>query len=183
MSEKFNAIIAAETDGKPVASLREITLEDLVSNQSGLSRDFNGKEWESFFAEKSSPEKERRRMLKYCLKDKPVGQRGKYLSSNLGFVVAAAMIEKQAGQDFESLVRKHLGFNVSLSNDPLNPGFAFKAKSSTKEFVYEVEISEKGELENQVQGELSTVCSNIVGRRPAALLRCKTALALHVTGA
>ena len=47
--------------------LRAVTLDELLSHQSGLSKDITGQQWASFFKESESPELERRRMLKTVL--------------------------------------------------------------------------------------------------------------------
>ena len=88
--------------------LRDVTLTDLLTHQSGLRRDFGGPQWASFFAEKRQPAAERRRMLPLALKDEPEQKRGTYLYSNLGYVVAAAMLEERTDKNFESLMQKHI---------------------------------------------------------------------------
>ncbi len=92
-------------------ALRDVTLDQLLSHQSGLASDmkeFKGlkeSDWLSFFEEKADPELERRRMLKLILPFKPEHPRGEYHYSNLGFVIAAAMLEAKAGDSFENLMR------------------------------------------------------------------------------
>jgi len=44
-------------------SLRDVTLDELLSHQSGLASDLKGDDWLSFFEEKAGPPLERRRML------------------------------------------------------------------------------------------------------------------------
>jgi len=91
------------------ASLRDVTLDELLSHQSGLPpdlKDQKGREWGSFFEEKASPPLERRRMLELILVAKPEHARGEYHYSNLGYVVAAAMLETRGGDSFENLMRK-----------------------------------------------------------------------------
>lgn len=90
-------------------SLRDVTLNELLSHQSGLTSDLTdlgGNEWASFFKEKESPPDERGRMLKLVLKQKPEHPRGEFHYSNLGYVVAAAMLEKSSGQKFETMMRR-----------------------------------------------------------------------------
>ena len=89
-------------------SLRDVTLDELLSHQSGLRKDLGGVEWASFFKEKSKPTVERQRMLKLLLKQKPKHPRGKYHYSNLGYVVVAAMLEKSTGEEFETMMRRHV---------------------------------------------------------------------------
>jgi CubicO group peptidase (beta-lactamase class C family) len=69
-----------------------------------LRGDIGGIAWATFFAEKASPTAERRRMLKLILKEKPEFSRGEYHYSNLGYAVAAAMLEKSTGEAFETMM-------------------------------------------------------------------------------
>lgn len=95
-------------------SLRDVTLDELLSHQSGLASDLKEikgskpDEWLSFFEEKAAPPLERRRMLNLILAAKPDHPRGKYRYSNLGYVVAAAMLENKGGDSFENLMHRHV---------------------------------------------------------------------------
>ena len=87
-------------------SLRDVTLEELLSHQSGLQSDLGGKDWIGFFDEENSPTRERQRMLKLIMKKKPKHAHRKFTYSNLGYVVAAAMLEKQTGESYEALMHQ-----------------------------------------------------------------------------
>ena len=92
-------------------SLRAVTLDDLLSHQSGLPgdiSDISGPAWASFFEEKQSPVLERRRMLKLVLSKAPSQPQGKFSYSNLGYAIVAAMLETRARESFESLMKKHV---------------------------------------------------------------------------
>lgn len=60
--------------------LSGVTLDDLLSHQSGLRSDLNtvGAAWASFFDEENSPREGRVRMVKLVLKKKPKFKRGEY---------------------------------------------------------------------------------------------------------
>ncbi len=91
--------------------LQAVTLDQLLSHQSGLPgniSDISAQAWASFFDEKQSPTLERRRMLKLVLSESPTQPQGKFAYSNLGYAVASAMLETQAGEPFESLMKKHV---------------------------------------------------------------------------
>ncbi len=97
------------TDIHPL--LREVTLDEMLSHQSGLPGDISaisGPAWGSFFDEKQSPELERKRMLKLVLSKAPSHSQGKFAYSNLGYAIASAMLETRAGESFESLMKQHL---------------------------------------------------------------------------
>ncbi|MBC8356887.1 MAG: serine hydrolase [Planctomycetes bacterium] len=99
------------TDDHLHPKLRTITLEDLLSHQSGLPgniSDISGQAWVSFFEEKQSPVLERRRMLKLVLSKAPTQPQGTFSYSNLGYAIVSAMIETRARESFESLMKKHV---------------------------------------------------------------------------
>ena len=92
-------------------SLHDVTLNELLSHQSGLAAnltDLGGNDWGSFFQEKASPTVERRRMLMLIMKKKAKHSRGEYHYSNIGYVVAAAMLEKSTGEEFEAMMHRDI---------------------------------------------------------------------------
>mgnify|MGYP001815179111 FL=1 len=102
---------ANATDDDIHPKLRDVTLGELLSHQSGLTgdiSDISGPEWASFFAEDQSPVMERRRMLKLVLSTPPRQPRGTFAYSNLGYTIASAMLESRAREPFESLMKKHV---------------------------------------------------------------------------
>ncbi|TWU47266.1 D-alanyl-D-alanine carboxypeptidase precursor [Rubripirellula tenax] len=99
------------TDDLIHPKLRDVTLNELLSHQSGMAGDISEvskQAWGSFFAEKQSPVLERRRMLKLVLAKVPVHPRGSFAYSNMGYAIASAMIETRAQESFESLTKKHI---------------------------------------------------------------------------
>lgn len=91
--------------------LRKVTLDELLSHQSGLPEniaEISEQAWSSFFRQTQSPVLERRRMLKLVLSKKPIHPRGKFTYSNLGYAIVAAMLETRARESFESLMKKHV---------------------------------------------------------------------------
>jgi CubicO group peptidase (beta-lactamase class C family) len=96
--------------------LRKVTLEQLLAHTGGLPCDLpNGAEWSSFFAEKNTPPQERARMCRLVFATAPKGTVGKHEYSNLGYVIASAMLEERGKQPFEQLMQdrvfKPLGMN------------------------------------------------------------------------
>ena len=89
-------------------ALRDVTLDELLSHQSGVRKDLGGAAWSSFFKERSKPMLERQRMLKLIMNQKPEHKRGEYHYSNLGYVIAATMLEKRAGQAYETMMRRDI---------------------------------------------------------------------------
>ncbi|MEZ6138714.1 MAG: serine hydrolase [Pirellulaceae bacterium] len=117
------------TDKDIHPKLRTVTLDQLLSHQSGLPAnisDISGPAWASFFKEKQSPTLERRRMLKLVLSQAPAHPQGKFLYSNLGYAVASAMLETRAKEPYESLTKRHIF-------DPLEMQTAdFRSKKSAE---------------------------------------------------
>ena len=89
------------------AGFQEVTLEQLLVHTGGLQGDLppTSSEWSSFFAEKNTPEKERARMRALLLTKPPEGTVGQHAYSNLGYVMAAAMLEERGKQPFEQLMQ------------------------------------------------------------------------------
>lgn len=95
-------------------ALRDVTLDELLSHQSGLASDLKDmqgvkeSEWLSYFEEKARPAAERQRMVTLILGQKPAHPRGAYHYSNLGYVIAAAMLEANGGDSFENMMRQRV---------------------------------------------------------------------------
>ncbi|WP_436716917.1 serine hydrolase [Roseiconus lacunae] len=97
------------TDEHLHPKLRDVTLDELLSHQSGIAvniSDVSRSEWARFFAEKESPALERRRMLRIVLPKAPASPRGQFVYSNLGYAIAASMLETRAGRSFETLMKE-----------------------------------------------------------------------------
>lgn len=99
------------TDDDIHPKLRTVTLDELLSHQSGLPADISDisdRAWAGFFAEQQSPVLQRRRMLKLVLAEAPSQRRGKFTYSNLGYAIVSAMLETRARESFESLMKRHI---------------------------------------------------------------------------
>lgn len=91
--------------------LKSVTLDELLSHQSGLPgniSDISPQAWANFMQEKRSPVLERRTMLGLVLSQPPANVQRKFLYSNLGYAIVAAMLETRAREPYESLLRKHV---------------------------------------------------------------------------
>jgi CubicO group peptidase (beta-lactamase class C family) len=96
---------------QPIHSgFKPVTLEQLLAHAGGLQTDLplTGADWASFFAEKQKPEQERTRMCRLVLTKPPAGTVGKHAYSNLGYVVAAAMLEERGKKPFEQLMKERV---------------------------------------------------------------------------
>ena len=89
---------------------KDVTLEQLLAHSGGLQGDLpsDSAEWISFFAGRFEPERERARMCFLLLTKPPEGTVGEYAYSNLGYVVAAAMLEERTGMSLERLMQDRI---------------------------------------------------------------------------
>ncbi len=105
---QWSTTIAEVWPDLPVhAEFKNVTLEQLLAHTGGLQSDLplTGGEWSSFFAEKYKPEEERDRMCGILLPKPPAGTVGQHVYSNLGYVVAVAMLEQRGQQPFEKMMQ------------------------------------------------------------------------------
>jgi CubicO group peptidase (beta-lactamase class C family) len=95
---------------------KNVTLEQLLAHTGGLQENLpNGAEWSSFFAEKHKPEQERARMCSLVLTKAPAGTVGKHDYSNLGYVVAVAMLEERGKKPLEQLMKERVFDPLEMS--------------------------------------------------------------------
>ena len=104
---------------QPVHSgFKNVTLEQLLAHTAGLQENLptTGAEWASFFAEKYKPEQERARMCYLVLTKAPAGTVGKHEYSNLGYVIAAAMLEERGKKPLEQLMKERVFDPLEMTN-------------------------------------------------------------------
>ncbi|QDT48436.1 D-alanyl-D-alanine carboxypeptidase precursor [Symmachiella dynata] len=96
---------------------KKVTLEQLLAHTGGLQSDLpSGPEWRSFFAEQNKPEHERARLCYLVLTKPPQGTVGKHVYSNLGYAIAAAMLEERAKKPFEQLMQDRVFKPLGMTN-------------------------------------------------------------------
>lgn len=99
------------------ARFKNVTLKQLLAHTGGLQVDLPaGAEWSSFFDERFKPEQERARMCSLVLTKPPEGTVGKHVYSNLGYVVAAAMLEERGKKPFEQLMKDRVFRPLGMTN-------------------------------------------------------------------
>ena len=82
---------------------KDVTVKNILSHSAGFIRDVD------FTILKSSSPRERRiEALAWALKQPPAQQRGKFLYSNLGYMIAGAVIERLLDQSYESLMMERV---------------------------------------------------------------------------
>lgn len=91
-------------EGKMHASYRTVTLDELVRHRSGLAS--NAANWRAY--RDRDIKKRRFRHLKKNLRKRPAADRGEFLYSNLGYMIAGAMAEQVTSKSWEELMREHV---------------------------------------------------------------------------
>ena len=101
---------------------KEITLEWLLQNRSGLGNDPDRKLWARAFADSGAAQAQRKRFLEGFLKAPLAAEPGKeYIYSNAGFSLAGAMLEEAAGKSWEELVQKRIFERLKLTSGGFGP--------------------------------------------------------------
>ena len=77
---------------------KDVTIRDLLSHAAGFMRDANVQ------LHTSSPREQRKEIVDWALRQPATQPRGTYLYSNLGFVIAGAVIERVADRPYEEIV-------------------------------------------------------------------------------
>jgi CubicO group peptidase (beta-lactamase class C family) len=81
---------------------RDVTLRDLVTNQSGLPAHFSGP------LQAQDARGQRDEVAAWAFVQVPAAERGNYSYSNIGFAMAGAMLERAYGEAFEPLIQSRL---------------------------------------------------------------------------
>ena len=89
-------------------SVQGVTLEQLLSHAGGLPESLEGRAWASFFRERNPPRAERERLCRLVLRKPAASPVGEFSYSNVGYVVAAAMIEQRTDTPYEQLMQERL---------------------------------------------------------------------------
>lgn len=89
---------------------RDVTLRELLQHRSGLPAFTAGDEFDRLRASRAgkSPRVQRLEFAMQLLGEPPAGKRGKFVYSNAGYGIAAALIEQKTGDDWEQLLREKL---------------------------------------------------------------------------
>lgn len=85
------------------ADLRDVTLEDLLAHRGGIRRDMPSGAWSG-----STARAQRESAVAWGTANSPVGPRGSYAYSNVGYMIAGAMVERALGGTYEDLMRDRL---------------------------------------------------------------------------
>lgn len=83
----------------------DITLSQLLSHTSGLPRDVD---WEHYRDNDKTPTKLRLEVLQDALHSQTIASAGQFSYSNLGYVIAGAMLEQVSGKSWETLMQEEV---------------------------------------------------------------------------
>jgi CubicO group peptidase (beta-lactamase class C family) len=89
-------------------SLRNITVEQLLSHRAGLAAFETDEENATFPERKEAPREERKRFAMWLLTKQPAFAVGKHVYSNAGYGLVAAMAEHLTGRSWEKLVEREV---------------------------------------------------------------------------
>ncbi len=85
------------------AEFQNVTLQDLLANRSGVRNDPGTPQYAA-----NTAREQRELLARYGLTNAPAVSYGTYFYSNVGFVIAGAMIERAMGGTYEDLMQQHL---------------------------------------------------------------------------
>lgn len=95
--------------GKIRSEYETIRIDELLSHTAGITNNLEKlPDWEAYFSEASPIISQRLTFSESILKIEPESARGSYAYSNAGYVVAAAMMERLTGLDYETLLTQKL---------------------------------------------------------------------------
>lgn len=107
------------------AAYRDVNFLHLLSHHSGLPSDIPEKQWQRYFTATGTPASQRPGFAALALAQTPVGTAGKdFQYSNLGFTIAALMLETRTGMPWETLIAEQVfaplklktaGFGIPVS--------------------------------------------------------------------
>jgi CubicO group peptidase (beta-lactamase class C family) len=99
------------------AEHRDVTLRDLLSHQSGFPRDASP----LAFGSGTTAPAQRALAVTWAVQQPPIVPRGSFSYSNLGYVVAAAMLERAFGTSYEAAMATHVHAPLGMADAGLGP--------------------------------------------------------------
>ncbi len=108
--------IMPELNGKIDEGFYDITLKQLLQHTSGVPA--NAKSW---WLNKGVASFENRLAIAMDSLQKPPSRQGKFLYSNLGYMLAGLMLEKQTGSSWEALVQEHIFDRLEMTSAGFGP--------------------------------------------------------------
>lgn len=114
----WNTTISETWPDQPVnKGFADVTLRQLLAHGGGLPENLpSDSEWGTFIDERFEPHQERQRMCAIVLTKPPTHPVGTYSYSNLGYVVAAAMLEERTEKTFEDLMQARIFDPLEMTN-------------------------------------------------------------------
>ena len=106
-----------ELAGAIRAEYHDVTLEDLLSHRAGIQRDAPA----SAYGDALTARDQRDLISAWGLAAPPIGPRGSYSYSNVGYVIAGAMIERALSGTYENLLVSELANPVGATHIVFGP--------------------------------------------------------------
>ena len=169
-----------ELVGTMRAEYQNITLEHLLSHRSGMQA--NLVNTSRYFSNTNSITEQRQQAVEEALVLAPATAQGNYIYSNLGYIVAGAMMEKLTGMSWENLME----YNLFNSLDMADAGFG--APDADGDRSQPLGHQRSGSKWKAVKVSADNIADNPevlgpAGRVHASLADMAKYLAVHIQGA
>jgi CubicO group peptidase (beta-lactamase class C family) len=105
-----------ELSGTIRADIKDVTLEDLLAHRGGIRNDPPSSAWSG-----STAREQRESAVAWGTSNAPAVPRGTYFYSNVGFVIAGAMVERAFNGTYEDLMRDRFWTPVGASGPGWGP--------------------------------------------------------------
>jgi CubicO group peptidase (beta-lactamase class C family) len=125
------------------AEYRDVTLRELLSHQSGVKANITS---EAAFGSGTTVVDQRASVTAWAVEQPPAGARGAFLYSNLGYIIAAAMLDRALGTSFEAAMSAQVFGPLGMTTAGWGPQAA--AGSTTQPVAHRWTNGSWLELEN-----------------------------------
>ena len=115
------------------AEYREVTLRELLSHQSGFPRDASP----LAFGSGATAPAQRALAVTWAVQQPPIVARGTFSYSNLGYVIAAAMLERAFGTSYEAAMATHIHAPLGMTDAGWGPQAAAGSTTQPVAHVWE----------------------------------------------
>ncbi len=181
-----------EFKGKIDPDYETVTVEQLMQHRGGLSTEPPTGAWSKAWKEKGTPTEQRLEFIQAVLSKKPAAKPGKkMIYSNQGYAVLGAMLEKVAGQPYETLMTEQLfkplhmdtaGFGPPGTKDEVDQPWGHK-KTLGMTMAFQVDnppaIAPAGRVHCSLDDLARYAMAHMDGEKKGGLLKPETFTRLH----
>lgn len=109
------ASVFPEDEAAMRTEYRDVTLRDLLTHSAGLVRDLD------IHFRTTTPRQQRAEVVAWAVTQPPAAQRGQFLYSNVGYIIAGAVAEKVTGDDYDDLLQTLVLRPLGITSAGLGP--------------------------------------------------------------